>query len=325
MSAATLLVLVGPSEHDIDRLTDLLDSVVCYEPDVECVLIDDGVDDRTSRIEALAGGRLPATVLRHPRRGRDAPRSGALTMGVLTGLAAVQERQDVEFVLKIDLDALVIGPFHQQISAFLRAHPDAGVLGCLGETCDRSVAAFQHCFRRPSPFADALGLLDAWPPERVSERQTIPVVHPVLGAVEVTMEEYHAVRTLGPRWAQAAANGQRTAEYCQGGAYAVSAELLRRMRAASMLDDARVWLPIGFFGEDDVIGMYAFATGLRLYDFSNDREPFGIRWRGLPFPPAELVARGYALIHSVKQDDRYTEADIRAFFAEQRSLWRTRA
>jgi hypothetical protein len=325
MSTAALLVLVGPSEDDILRLADLLDSVACYEPDlVDCVLIDDAAEDRTARIASLAAGRLPVTVRRHPRRGKRARRAGALTAGVLTGLASVHERIDVEFVLKIDLDALVIAPFQQQISAFLRAHPDAGVVGCIGDTCDRSIAGHQRRLRGAAPFAVALELLDALPSERVAALQTISVAHPAMGTVEITAEQYQAALALRPRMAQAAANGQRTADYCQGGAYAISAELIRRMKAASMLDDALLWLPLGLFGEDEVLTMYSFAAGLQLYDFSNDREPFGICWRGLPFEPAELLARGYALIHSVKQDDRHTEADIRAFFAQRRSAPRLR-
>jgi hypothetical protein len=36
--------------------------------------------------------------------------------------------------------------------------------------------------------------------------------------------------------------------------------------------------------------------------------------------PADLLARDHALIHSVKQDTRYTEADIRRFFVSQRCV-----
>jgi hypothetical protein len=319
MNGATLLILVGPSEEDLQRLLDLLDSVVCYESEgVDCVLIDDGPDDRTSRLTALVGGRLPVTVVRHPRGDRTGPWGGASTAGILSGIAALQDRRDLDFVLKIDVDALVIGPFRQQLSAFLGAHPDAGLVGCVGETCDRAAPQFQHCLRRPSPFTIALELMAALPRERIDSRETLSVAHPAMRAVEVTAEERQAVLALRPRMEQAAMNGMRTAEYCQGGAYAIAFELIRRMKAASMLDDAPQWLRIGFASEDETLAMYCYAAGLRIHDFSNEQEPFGIRWRGLAFEPAQFVARGSAIIHSVKRDERHAEPDIRAFFARRR-------
>ena len=322
MGGAALLALVGPSSEDLDRVEDLLASAACYEPELgACVLIDDAAEDRAAVLERRAAGRLPVTVLRHPRRGRPGPTAGALTAGVLTGLAWLHARHDVDFVLKIDLDALIIAPFQQRISALLRARPDAGVVGCVGETCDRSAARHQTCLQRPSPFAVALELMARFGPDRFAglTAGAMRVEHPVFGPFDVDAVQYEAVLRLRSRLARAAAHGQTTADYCQGGAYAVSAELIRRMAAAGMLDDAMDWLPVGFFGEDEILSMYCFAAGLRLYDFSNAHEPFGIAWSGLPFEPTELLRRDHALIHSLKQDVRHDEADIRRFFAARRA------
>jgi hypothetical protein len=66
--------------------------------------------------------------------------------------------------------------------------------------------------------------------------------------------------------------------------------------------------------EDVSMCMFAAVTGYRLADRSDPGEPFGVRYIGLPDTLENLVAAGYGIIHAVKNDPRYTEEDIRAYF-----------
>ena len=68
-------------------------------------------------------------------------------------------------------------------------------------------------------------------------------------------------------------------------------------------------------GEDVIISMYAYTVGKELMDASDEGELFGLAWQGLPFDPATMVARGYAIIHSLRTDSKYTEEYLHKFFA----------
>ena len=54
-------------------------------------------------------------------------------------------------------------------------------------------------------------------------------------------------------------------------------------------------------------------------NFVADGEVFGVRYKGLPYEPVILVERGYSVIHSVKNDSRMTEEEIREFFRARRN------
>jgi hypothetical protein len=63
------------------------------------------------------------------------------------------------------------------------------------------------------------------------------------------------------------------------------------MDGCGAFDRIMQWLPLPFFGEDEVVAMHYYIAGLRLYDYSAPEEPFGISWQGLPFSPEDLQSR----------------------------------
>jgi hypothetical protein len=111
--------------------------------------------------------------------------------------------------------------------------------------------------------------------------------------------------------------GYTLGEHCLGGGYALDATLLDRMAAAGWIDTAPRWAKIDL-PEDVMVGLHVRATGMGFLDHVNDGEVFGVRHIGLPFPPADLAARGYAVIHAVKNDADVDEATIRRFFEARR-------
>jgi hypothetical protein len=323
MGTAAVLVLVGPASDDVARLADLVDSLDIYEPDLLYVLVDDARGGRS--LEPALGPRpRRVVVLPHPRGQDETPLNGALITGVLAGLDWLRGVPDLEFVLKIDLDGLAIAPFRTRINGFLRSHPDAGTIGCRGETCNRAHRLFLNCLRRPSPFAVALEVLDAVSHEASPDAFPRRVAHPAAGTIEVTAEEYAALAALRPVLSRAVANGHHCSDYCQGGAYAMSSVLVRRMEAAGYFEPVAAWLPLASFGEDEVMAMYSYATGLRVYDFSDEGEPFGVSHSRLPFEPECLFQRGHALIHSLLRGRRYDETALRTFFRQRRAGSRPR-
>lgn len=320
------LIPVGPSSADVDRLCDLLDSLTSLEPAARlCVLIDDSKGKQKLETIHESYPSLDVVVLPNPRdRERPASRgrSPCLAAGVLSGLAWVQANANVDFVLKLDLDALVIAPFHDAVTSFLQAHNNAGVVGCIGETCDRTherylrVLSLRSFFRRAMFVASAVRLTGAGSVARFVKRWPRPLIAGY--SIDVLLEQYDAFNSLSQELSSAVSNGLSSHRYCQGGAYAIAPRMLDRMAIDGYFDHSEFWGVLPYFGEDTVTAMYAYAVGLDALDFSDVGQVFGLSYNGLPFSPDELVARGYALTHSVKNDPRFTEAEIRAFFAARR-------
>ena len=90
------------------------------------------------------------------------------------------------------------------------------------------------------------------------------------------------------------------------------------MAAAGHLDDPMLWVGADL-PEDVMVGLHVRAAGFGFADLTARNEVFGVRYVGLCFPPADLLERGYAVIHAVKNDPNMSEADIRSFFRDRRS------
>jgi hypothetical protein len=316
-AGAAVIVPVGPSDEDVTRLADLLRSIERYEPAIRAVvLIDDAGTPRDLR--AIDSGTMRLVAVQNPRRGSGDGRWGGLAAGVLHALQWIDEQLDVSWVVKMDVDALAIAPFAEAITGFLNAHPDAGVIGCVGETSDRAEPLFRSCLRRRSRFVLACNAIGHIAPERFEGEALVPVNVPHLnGPIAFSASDYRAFTHVRPHIELAIAHGLEAAEYCQGGAYVIAGETIRRMSAMGFLTSTWAW-PSLPFGEDETVSMYCRAVNLRVHDFSNAGEPFGVRYRGLPCSPAELIARGHSLIHSINSARHGSEADIRHFFAARR-------
>ncbi|HVV47056.1 MAG TPA: hypothetical protein VHC72_17710, partial [Bryobacteraceae bacterium] len=113
-------------------------------------------------------------------------------------------------------------------------------------------------------------------------------------------------------------NGYRGKEYCQGGIYVLPFRTLVRLSSLGCFDHPEDWLPLAV-PEDVMMGMFTRTAGFESRDFSGRGEPFGSNWRGLAWPPREILRRGHALIHSVKSDPVYPEQALRRFFRSQRT------
>jgi hypothetical protein len=137
------------------------------------------------------------------------------------------------------------------------------------------------------------------------------------GIGRMTGQQLNSFNRVRHHILRAIENGYSTLEYCQGGAYVLTPEFLRSMQRNAYLDSAADWGVIDI-GEDVLMGMYTRAVALQVMDFSDLGEPFANQFTGLPYNPEELVIRGHALIHSVRNDPRFTEASIRSYFKQLR-------
>jgi hypothetical protein len=195
----------------------------------------------------------------------------------------------------------VIGPFAQALADAFDRNPDAGVLGSCERTCNgepRDLTPWAATVRRHAR--------PVWvwrrPPRRGRHVQLALAGRN--GAVRRELQT-------------ALASGYRPGEHCLAAACAISSTMIERMAGAGMLSDPVRWLNTRC-GDDIMLGIQARALGLCLVGLVGEGEPFGLRHVGLPDTPARLAQRGFSFIHSVKNDSRIDEAEIRRFFAARR-------
>jgi hypothetical protein len=296
-----IAVAVGPQPAEVERLHDLADAVASWEPG-GCwfVMIDDHPQPRElDKLIALPRA-FKSFSIHHPRHGRKiAYRKGkGICSAILLAMQWIQAHTDARFVLKLDTDSLVIGPFREKLEAAFRGDPSLGNLGAHtrtpgGQLRDTSAHA-NNVFRLHRPPFEPL--------------------HPIRSIIERYQEPLSTIRRhIG----HAVANGYEYGEHCLGGGYALSRPMLDSMADAGYLDDPSVWMSIDL-PEDVMMGIYTRAAGFEFQNFVNDRDVFGVRHVGLADTPEKLISRGFSVIHAVKNDQHFKEADLRAFFRARR-------
>jgi hypothetical protein len=294
---------VGPGDQEVRRADDVIDSILHHEPRVDTVLLVDDAPGERDLARELGGGRPAVAVTSNPRTGEGHGLWGGLAAGMLHGYGWLQREVHPDLVLKLDTDALVIAPFAERVATLL-SDPSTGMAGTFS----------RHCDGRPRP-------LDLW--DFRVRRRRFPV-RPFReggdagGRLQLRHTLWGDPAILRRRIAAARRHGYGYGEHCLGGAYAVPGRFLDRMAERGWFHDWRSWVPLDI-GEDVCIGVYVRAVGLSCIDANRPGEPFGVEYRDLPLPPAELVEAGYAVIHSIKDQDGLTEAEIRAFFAQRRA------
>lgn len=303
--AYAALVAVGPGNQEVERLSDLIAAIGHYELGAATLVIvdDDPVPRNLHRLPAPPGLQLVAVHHRRERQSRVFSKGKGICSVVMTGLAWIQAHANVRFVVKLDTDSLVIAPFRRQIIRLLDQHPSTGMIGA---------------YRR----APGGGMRD-WSPHRRTIRTLSR--HPLLRQL-LALRPGRAASGFVPddvgqhmrHLVQAAMRyGYTPGEHCLGGGYVLNSTVLDRMAAAGWINKAPLWAKIDL-PEDVMVGLHVRATGMEFLDQVDDGQVFGVRHIGLPFPPADLAARGYAVIHAVKNDANVDEATIRHFFKARR-------
>lgn len=290
MPRFVVAIPVAPGSREHARATDLLAALHAHERLAQDVVV---VDDEPGGPRQYANPGFPRLdVIANPRAGRGIPTLGGTCTATLAALAWANAEQPGGWVLRMDSDALVIGPFARAIDAELR--PGDGILGSCRRTCNdepRDVSAIAAEVRRHAR--------PVWTWRRPPRRPWFlrPAQPHVRGLIR-----------------EARRRGYDPGEHCIAAACAISAEMVAAMAGAGMLEAPRRWLQARL-GDDMMLGIQARALGLQLRDF---HAVFGLKHVGLADTPQRLVDRGFAIVHSVKNDPAHPEDDVRAFFAARR-------
>ena len=304
MNHIVLLMSIGPGSQELIRLHDFFAGVFCWEPAVKSVvLIDDSVEPRGLSNQFVLPAGVSIHSVHHPRKGAGAGVWGALTEGVLLGLdwIAIHEPH-AAMVLKVDTDALVIGPFHNKAAKFFEAHPSVGLIGLHDRHCSGERRSFQ-------------------PWDRATLNYSLPVGtrRTATGGRRLRWQLFNAHGVQRRIFRQARARGYVWGEHCLGGAYLLRAKTVQTLHAQGFLRHASFWRD-SLIGEDVIVGAYVKSSGWDMASYSRQHEIFGIAYIGLPALPENLEASGYSIIHSVKNDSHQSEEQIRSYFRNRRMV-----
>lgn len=262
-----------------DDATDTLHSVLQYTDPELIVVIDDthgrGIGLSDPKVVTIPPPAAPPGVL------------GGLWVKGAAGIRHAVEHAEFDVLLRLDADALVLGPgIAEAAAARFEQDPAVGALGSYRIGSDGN--------RRD------------WTPAR-------KIIQAELGLQGM-------LRPSARRRLRALVNA---APAYQLGEHALGAALLFRGDAIRELY-RRGWLDLpemanSRVADDHLFGLLTVAAGYRTGDFGGPGDPLALRWKGLPASPQDLLAGGKVITHSVRFWKDMQETEIRAYFATHRS------
>ncbi len=277
------LVVVMPLGPNDDPL-DTLQSVLTYATTSRAIIV---VDDTHKPETPSLIHELDKDIVVIPA-GNYPGGWGGLWVKLTQGYRYALEHYDFKILLRLDADALIIAPgTEREAIAYFDRHPAVGLLGSYKIDCNGEPRIFDHPAKTLRFEASILGLR-----------------HPRVRS------------TLRSALAAAKQHGYEDGEHCLGGAYIHSRSCIDAMDERGWLNHPE--LNDSNLGEDQLFALFTVASGFEIGDFATGNLPLGIRWRGLPCSPQELLDRGKKITHSVRFWQDMDEQAIRGFFAAKR-------
>jgi hypothetical protein len=279
-----VIIPAGPR----DDVLDTLESVVYYTGPSRIIVV---IDDRsTLRQNAGRISELSKDLVVIPASPKALGAFGGLWVNLSAAYRWVLERYEPRIILRMDTDALLIGPGLEEFAeeAFAKK-PSVGLLGSYrigpdGQSRDLSWAADQ--------------------------------LHSEVGIRGLL---HLKCRSTLRNWLHLArSHGYVDGESVLGGAYIHRYEAAERISKLGWFD--RPCLLSSKLGEDHIMSLLTMAAGFDLGEFGGPMDPMALRWRGLPAHPADLLAANKLVTHSVRSWQNLGEREIRNIFSNARQL-----
>jgi hypothetical protein len=289
MTSVTVVMPIGPA-HPVDYVRDTVHTLAEFLPGARLIALDDS-GSGIGREVAPPG----STVLTTPTGygGLAGQLYRRLSLAFLEALTA-----PFDILLRLDTDAILLGgAFASRASTLFEQHPRVGALGCYRIN-----------------YAGAGRVWD-FPRSRIRGMLTHEAIKDPARARRVAWLLARAY-VLG----KLRRDRYELGEFISGGATIYSHRCVQALARAGLLDDPR--LARTDMQEDHIFGLCVRAVGLRMHDFgsAHDDLPFAVTWRGLPAPPATLLAAGKEVVHSTKSHGDLVEQETRAYFRQARGL-----
>ena len=270
---------VGPDNEGADTI----DGIFLYAtPDVRIFAIDDSKKSTTRRFLETVDERI--IVLQPAAQGI----RGGLWTSLANAYAHIFERYAFDTLLRIDTDALVIG-FNPEEDAlrYFREHPKTGMLGSYRLDCNGDQRDF--------------GVVSA----------RLRTEYGIRG-----LRNMRRRRVLRDWMKRASRFNYERGEHILGAAVFMSAACIEAMYEGSYLQTGV--FKESLISEDHLFSLITVACGYELSDFATGDLPMGLRLRGLPDSPENLIRRRKKIVHSVKYWQDMNQDDIRQYFAKLR-------
>jgi hypothetical protein len=276
---------VGPK--DGPGAVDTLASVIRYAGESWIVVVVDDTGPQSGLADRVREMSQDIVVLPAPPRASGG--QGGLWVKITAGYQWLLQRYAPDVILRLDVDALLIGPglADHAVQEFAK-DPRVGLIGSYRIKSDGEIRDWSWAARRIRIETGPWGLIH--PDCRKALRELI----------------LHAND-----------NGYVAGEHPLGGGY------IHSLMAADELQ-ARGWFQLpslarSNLGEDMIMGLVTVAAGYRIADFGRSGDPLSMRWRGLPAHPNELLAQKKLLTHSVRYWADLEEPEIRRIFRDART------
>ena len=288
------LMPAGPGTAELDRIADTLESMHFFEPNVSRVVI---VDDEPGANRDVLGAAGPlrdrTTVIANPRSRTAHWWSEGVLVGVAAGLEELLGNgPPVDWVLRLDTDALIIGPFSGSISDRFASDSRIGLVGSYLRRADGTLRDFSGPAK---PLRKLRAPVSVWRRQRRVKTSLFGVAR----------ERRHVIEA-------AERNGYQLGQHCQGGAYALSMEAVRSIGSRGWLD-CRLWRGT-YVSEDVIMAVQIRSLGYLMEGMVEPGEPFAVRHVGLPGEPRALRDAGHGVVHSIKTHGNWTEQGLRDEF-----------
>ena len=301
-----IYIPIGRHAREQSRLVDLLESISANERPTVCLLLVDDAPEarRLSYLREKFPDLKIALLERTPNSIQVSgyENHGGLCVKNLVAFDFLVRNTSAQFAIKLDTDSLQLRNASRDIQDYFDFNPSCGIIGTLGTSCNpknNSWGAKEDLLRIVQYARDIARTGDA-----------TPLHH------HLTAEQLEAFAAVSKRFVHLVPRDFR-GDHCQGGAYAVSRKLMKKLRRMGVFSTPLIWKDVPL-GEDRLMGILCSIARFSLCDCSHDGGIFGVQAQGLAYPAGELLTRGYALIHSLKRNEEAEELELRLFFRRAR-------
>ena len=278
-----VIIPAGPG----DDLLDTVASVVRYTGPSRVILVVDDTSGRTNTGCRVRSISPDIAVIPAPSGAQGG--YGGLWVKLAAGYRWVLDTFAPQMILRLDADALVLGAgLEAAVEQAFSRDPGVGLLGSYLLGPDGGTRDFTPAARALRGEAGLPGYLHLR--RRSSFRSYLALARKA---------------------------GYTDGEHALGGAYIHSFAAANSLYRRGWLNQP--WLATSKVGEDNIMALLTRAAGYRIADFGGPADPLALQWRGLPAHPADLLAQGKLVTHSVRSWNGLTEREIRAIFAAARA------
>jgi len=279
----SVVLSLGPDPFEMERLHFIAAALAKVEGSnlISLIVLDDCEPARDYESVATLLGHKKLQIYPSPRQFRGHHWRGGLATNYLFGFEAAFRSGSPEFIIMIDSDCLVLRSFAGGLLDRFRANANLGIIAS-GIKTDPTGQPAPECTWRDHFFK--------WSRRLRFRRTPFPRVETAF---------FGNNRTIRRLLLDAFNNGWHEVASPQGGAFAVSASFYEAYIQHQLAGRHGLWLKTDLT-YDLIFGLLCAGFDLQAVDDNGKGGTFGVLYQGLPFPPEELVRRGYAWVHSLK-------------------------